>query len=146
MPTRKDARQDEWDARLAPGKPRRVRGAGRDQGLVLMLLAIGIPLVAFFIQVDGAVRFSTADKVFERTLTVDEQKEIRAAIDKHKAKLDTMQRIVEDVKETYRGETGASYERDVWVVHDKEGLAVPYKYILGLGALLFLIGLGKLFI
>jgi len=136
-----------------------------------MLLAIGIPLVAFFIQVDGAVRFSTADKVFERTLTVDEQKEIRAAIDKHKAKLDTMQRIVEDVKETYRGETGASYERDVWVVHDKEGLAVPYKYILGLGAerdvwvvhdkeglavpykyilglgaLLFLIGLGKLFI
>ena len=37
-------------------KPRRVRGAGRDQGLVLMLLAIGIPLVAFFIQVDGAVK------------------------------------------------------------------------------------------
>jgi hypothetical protein len=146
MPTRKDARQDEWDARLAPDKPRRARGAGRDQGLVLMLLAIGIPLVAFFIQVDGAVRFSTADRVFERTLTVDEQKEIRAAIDKHKAQLDTMQRIVEDVKETYRGETGASYERDVWVVHDKEGLAVPYKYILGLGALLFLIGLGKLFI
>jgi hypothetical protein len=145
MPTRKDARQDEWDARLAPDKPRRARGAGRDQGLVLMLLAIGIPLVAFFIQVDGVVRFSTADKVFERTLTVDEQKEIRAAIDKHKAKLDTMQRIVEEVKETYRGETGASYERDVWVVHDKEGLAVPYKYILGLGALLFLIGLGKLF-
>lgn len=146
MPTRKDARQDEWDARLAPAKPRRVRGAGRDQGLVLMLLAIGIPLVAFFIQVDGAVRFSTADKVFERTLTVDEQKEIRAAIDRQKAKLDTMQRIVEEVKETYRGETGASYERDVWVVHEKEGLAVPYKYILGLGALLFLIGLGKLFI
>ena len=146
MPTRKDIRRDEWDARQAPGKPRRARGSGRDQGLVLMLLAIGIPLVAFFIQVDGAVRLSTADKVFERTLTVAEQKEIRAAIDKHKAKLDTIQRIVEDVKETYRGETGASYERDVWVVHVKEGLAVPYKYILGLGALLFLIGVGKLFI
>jgi len=146
MPTRKDARQDEWDARLAPGKPRRTRGTGRDQGLVLMLLAIGIPLVAFFIQVDGAVRFSTVDKVFERTLTADEQKEIRTAIDKHKAKLDTMQRIVEDVKETFRGETGASYERDVWIIHVKEGLAIPYKYVLGLGALLFLIGLGKLFI
>jgi hypothetical protein len=143
MTTRKDARRDEWDARLAPGKPRRVRGTGREVGLSLMLLAVGLPLVVFFIQVDGAVRFSTADKVFERTLTPDEQREIRAAIDKHKAKLDTVQRIVESVKEKYRGETGASYERDVWVVHVKEGLAVPYKYVLALGALLFLVGLGR---
>ena len=147
MPTRKDARKDEWDARLAPGKPRRVRGAGGDQGLVLMLLAIGIPLVAFFIQVDGAVRFSTADKVFERTLTVNEQKEIRAAIDKNKAKLDTMQRIVEDVKETYRGETGASYKRPISGSSTRRR-AWPSRIstFSGLGALLFLIGLGKLFI
>jgi hypothetical protein len=54
-----------------------------------------------------------------------------------------MQRIVEEIKETYRGETGASYERDVWVVHVKEGLAIPFKYVLGLGALLFLVGIGK---
>jgi len=146
MFTRKEARRDEWDARNAPGKPRRERGSRREVGLALMLLAVGVPLVAYFIQVDGAVRFSSVDKVFERTLTPDEQQEIRAAIDKHKAKLDTIQRIVEDVKERYRGETGASYERDVWVVHVKEGLAVPYKYILALGALLFLLGLGKLVI
>ncbi|MCK7532120.1 MAG: hypothetical protein MZV63_14345 [Marinilabiliales bacterium] len=44
--------------------------------------------------------------VFERTLTAAEQQEIRAAIDKHKANLDTVQRIVEEIKETYRGETG----------------------------------------
>jgi len=146
MTTRKDARQDEWDARLAPTKPRRIRGAGRQAGLTLMLLAVGLPLVGFFIQVDGALRLSAVDKVFERTLTSDEQKEIRAAIDRHKTKLDTVQKIVENVKEKYRGETGASYERDVWVVHVKEGLAIPYKYVLGLGALLFLIGLGKLLI
>jgi hypothetical protein len=144
MTTRKDARRDDWDARLVPEKPRRLRGAGRNQGLTLMLLAVGIPFVVFFIQVDGAVRFWTTDKVFERTLTAAEQKEIRAAIDKHRAKLDPVQRIVEKIKESYRGETGASYDRDVWVVHVKEGLAVPYKYVLALGAVLFLVGLGKL--
>ena len=143
MKTRKDVRQDEWDARTVPPRVRR-RGEGRHAGLVLILLAIGIPLIAFFIQVDGALRFSEVDKVFERTLTAAEQQEIRTAIDKRKAGLDTVQRIVEEIKETYRGEIGASYERDVWVVHVKEGLAIPYKYILAVGALLFLVGIGKL--
>ncbi len=144
--SRKDARRDDWDARFAPEKVRRPRGAGRSQGLALMLLAVGIPLVAFFIQVDGALRLSTQDKVFERTLTSAEQQEIRAAVVKHQAGLDTIQRAVEKIKEKYRGETGASYDRDVWVVHVKDGLAIPYKYVLALGALLFLVGLGKLVI
>ncbi len=145
MNTRKDARRDEWDARFVE-KPVRRRGSGRNQGIMLILLAIGIPLVVFSIQVDGALRFSSKDMVFERTLTAAEHQEIRAAIDKHKANLDTVQRIVEEIKETYRGETGASYERDAWVVHVKEGLAIPFKYVLGLGALLFLVGIGKLII
>jgi hypothetical protein len=145
MNTRKDARRDEWDARFVE-KPVRRRGSGRNQGIMLILLAVGIPLVAFSIQVDGALRFSSKDMVFERTLTAAEHQEIRAAIDKHKANLDTVQRIVEEIKETYRGETGASYERDAWVVHVKEGLAIPYNYVLGLGALLFLVGIGKLII
>lgn len=145
--SRKNARRDEWDARLMPeGKPPRRRGSGRNQGLSLMLLAVGIPLVLFFIQVDGALRFSTEDKIYERTLTAAEQQEIRAAIANEQAKLDTIQKVVEQVKEKYRGETGASYDRDVWVVHVKEGLAIPFKYVLALGALLFLVGLGKLFI
>jgi len=143
MSTRKEARRDEWDARFVE-KPVRRRGSGRNQGIMLILLAVGIPLVAFFIQVDGALRFSSKDMVFERTLTAAEQQEIRAAVDKHKAKLDTVQRIVEEIKETYRGETGASYDRDAWVVQVKEGLAIPFKYVLGLGALLFLVGIGKL--
>ena len=145
MRNRKDARRDEWDARFVE-KPVRRRGSGRNQGVMLILLAIGIPLVAFFIQVDGALRFSSKDMVFERTLTAAEQQEIRAAIDKHKANLDTVQKIVEEIKETYRGETGASYDRDAWVVQVKEGLAIPFKYVLGLGALLFLVGIGKLII
>jgi len=143
MPTRKDARRDEWDARLPPPVSRR-RSDGRNQGLTLILIAIGIPLIVFFIQTDGALRFYEQDKVFERTLTPEEKQEIRAAIDKHKMKLDTVQRIVEEIKETYRNETGASYERDSWVVHIKEGFAIPYKYVLALGALIFLVGIGKL--
>jgi hypothetical protein len=146
MTTRKEARRDEWDARLTPGKPRRIRGAARSQGFTLMLLGIGIPLVLFFIQRDGVLRFSARDQVFERTLTSAEQQEIRAAVDRHKAKLDAVQRIVETIKERYRGETGASNDRDVWVVHVKDGLAVPYKYVLAAGALLFLVGLGKLIV
>jgi hypothetical protein len=142
MNTRKDARRDEWDARYVE-KPVRRRGSGRNQGVLLILLAVGIPLVAFFIQVDGALRFSSKDMVFERTLTAAEQQEIRAAVDKHKANLDTVQRIVEEIKETYRRETGASYDRDAWIVHVKEGLAIPFKYVLGLGAVLFLVGIGK---
>ena len=140
-------KKDIWDARFDPGVKRtRRRGGGRSQGLLLMLIAIGIPLVVLFIQVDGALRFSEQDKVLERTLTTAEQQEIRAAIDKHRVKLDTVQRIVEEIKETYRGETGASYERDVWVVQVKEGLAIPFKYVLAFGAILFLIGIGKLII
>lgn len=144
--SRKDARRDEWDARFAPENVRRRRGSGRNQGLTLMLLAVGIPLVVFFIQVDGALRFSTQDKVFERTLTDAERQEIRAAVAAEQAKLDPVQKAVEKIKEKYRGETGERYDRDVWVVRVKEGLAIPFKYILAFGALLFLVGLGKLFI
>jgi hypothetical protein len=138
-------KKDDWDARFAPQVKRRwLRGSGRSQGLLLILLAVGIPLVVFFLQEDGALRFYEQDKIFERTLTSEERQEIRQAIDKYKAKLDTIQRVVEDVKDKYRGETGVSYDRDMWVVHTKDGLAIPFKYVLAFGAVLFLVGVGKL--
>ncbi|MBE3125129.1 MAG: hypothetical protein IMZ57_05655 [Acidobacteria bacterium] len=138
-------KKDDWDARFIPeAKTRRWGSSGRSQGLFLILVAIGIPLVAFFFQVDGALRFYETDKVFERTLTQAETQEIQTAINKHKAKLDKIQRVIEEVKEKYRGETGESYDRDAWIVHVKEGLAIPFKYVLAFGAVLFLIGIGKL--
>jgi len=138
-------KRDDWDARFIPEAKRRRWGAsGRSQGLLLMLVAVGIPLVVFFIQEDGALRFSARDKIFERTLTQAEKQEIQTAVNDHKAQLDKIQRVVEEVKERYRGETGESYDRDAWVVHIKEGLAIPFKYVLAFGAILFLIGVGKL--
>jgi uncharacterized protein HemX len=137
-------KKDEWDARYTPEKVRRRGGNGRSQGLLLILVAIGIPLIVFFLQEDGALRFYQEDKIFERTLTPAERQEIHQAVAEQKAKLDKVQRAVEDVKQKYRGETGESYDRDVWVVHVKQGLAIPFKYVLAFGAILFLIGIGKL--
>jgi len=137
--------KDEWDARYIPETKRsRRRGGNRSQGLLLILLAVGLPLVVFFLQEDGALRFYETDKVFERRLTQAEKQEIQAAVNNHKAKLDKIQRVIEEVKEKYRGETGESYDRDAWIVHVKEGLAIPFKYVLAFGAILFLIGIGKL--
>ena len=138
-------KRDDWDARFIPeAKTRRWGASGRSQGLLLILLAVGIPLVVFFLQEDGALRFYNTDKVFERTLTQAEKQEIQAAVNNHKAKLDKIQRVIEEVKEKYRGETGENYDRDAWIVHVKEGLAIPFKYVLAFGAILFLIGIGKL--
>jgi hypothetical protein len=145
MRTVKDPRLDKWDARFQPPPPRR-RKRGRGQGLLLMLVGIGLPLIAFFLQTDGALRFFEVDKVFERAVTPQEKQEIRAAIANHMKKLDTVQRIVEKIKEAYRNETGASYQRDMWVVHVKQGFAIPFKYVLGLGVIIHLIGIGKLFL
>lgn len=145
MRTLKDARQDEWDARFQPPPPRR-RRRGRGLGLLLMLVGAGLPLIVFFLQTDGALRFFEVDKVIERTLTPQEKQEIRTAIANHMKKLDTVQRIVEKIKEAYRNETGASYQRDMWVVHVKQGFAIPFKYVLGLGVIIHLIGIGKLFL
>ncbi|MCK7532121.1 MAG: hypothetical protein MZV63_14350 [Marinilabiliales bacterium] len=47
MRTRKDVRRDEWDARFVE-KPVRRRGIRPQPGVVLILLAVGIPLIAFF--------------------------------------------------------------------------------------------------
>ena len=136
--------KDDWDARFIPEKRPRWFSEGRRQGLMLILVAIGIPLVVFFFQDDGALRFYSSEKVFERNITPKERQEIGAAVEAYKARLDTVQRLVEDVKEKYRGEIGEGYGSETWVVHEKDGFAIPFKYFLGLGALLGLIGVGKL--
>ncbi len=135
--------KDDWDARFIPPKRRRMSD-GRRQGLLIILVAIGIPLVVFFLQDEGKLRFTTRETVFERTLTPAEKQEIRQAVAKHRESLDTVRKAVEEVKEKYRGELGEAYDRDVWVVTTREGLAIPFKYFLALGGVLFLVGVGRL--
>lgn len=135
--------KDEWDARFIPTK-RRGLSEGRRQGLLIILIAIGIPLVVFFFQDEGKLRFTTRETVFERTLTPTEKQEIRQVVEKHKENLDGLRKAVEEIKEKYRGEIGEGYDRELWVVTTKEGLAIPFKYFLALGAVLFLVGVGKL--
>ena len=134
--------KDDWDARSIPAR-RRSMSDGRRQGLLLILIAIGIPLVVFFLQEDGKLRFTTRETVFERTLTPAEKQEIRQAVDKHKENLDGLRKVLEEIKEKYRGEIGEAYDRDIWVVTTREGLAIPFKYFLAFGALLFLVGVGR---
>jgi hypothetical protein len=135
--------KDEWDARSIPAR-RRGMSEGRRQGLLIMLVAIGIPLVVFFFQDDGKLRFTSRETVFERTLTPAENQEIRQAVAKHKENLDGLRKTVEEIKEKYRGEIGEGYDREIWVVTTREGLAIPFKYFLALGAILFLVGVGRL--
>lgn len=135
--------KDDWDARTIPAKRPRFK-EGRRQGLLLILAAIGIPLIVFFFQDEGELRFYGSEKVFERNITPTERAEIRAAIDKQTARLDKIQRAIEEIKQKYRGQIGEGYYRERWVVHSKEGFAVPFKYFLALGGIIGLIGLGKL--
>ncbi len=137
--------KDEWDARTIPLKRRGI-SEGRKQGLLLLLVAVGIPLIVSFFQDDGALRFYPTERVFERTITPRESQEIKAAVDKYKAKLDGIQRAVEDVKQRYRGMMGEGYTTERWVIHTVDGFAVPFKYFLAFGAVLALIGIAKLII
>jgi hypothetical protein len=135
---------DDWDARRLP-LPRRPRvQRGWRQGLVLILAAVGIPLAAFFFQDEGALRFARSENVFERNITPTERREIKDAIDRYKARLDGIRKVVEEVKERYRAEIGEGYYSERWIVHSKAGFAIPFKYVLALGAVLALVGIGKL--
>ncbi len=148
MRRRKKAKTEEgaggdWNAKFAGyAKPR--MSTGRRQGLFIMLLAVGIPFVVFFFQKDGNIRITGKTQFFERTLTAKEKAEILLAVEKQRSNMDEVQRIVEEIKEKYRAGIGEDYYRDLWIVRVNDGFSLPYKYVLGLCGILFLVGLGKL--
>ena len=148
MRRRKETKPDEkaggdWDPRIMNYKKPRM-SAGRRQGLFIMFLAVGIPFVVFFFQKDGHIRITGKTQFFERTLTARERAEILLAVERQRSDMDEVQRIVEEIKEKYRAGIGQDYYRDLWIVRVNDGFSLPYKYVLGLCGILFLVGLGKL--
>ena len=116
---------------------------GRRTGLLLVLIGIGLPLILSFFQIDGVFRFFGSSMAAERTLTPQEIKEIKVAVDTKKNRLDEMQRAVEYVKEKYRKQLGEDYYKDVWFVREYHGFLVPFKYVIALGILFVFVGTGK---
>ncbi len=148
MRKKKDVKEEEraggdWNPRIMRYKGPRL-STGRRQGLFIMLLALGIPVVVFFFQVDGEIRITGKTQFFERTLTAKEKAEILLAVENYKSGLDGIQKVVEGIKEKYRAGIGEDYYRDLWIVRVNDGFSLPYKYVLGLCGILFLVGVGKL--
>lgn len=116
---------------------------GRKTGLLLILIGIGLPLLLSFFQTEGAFRFFSSSMIAERTLTSQEINEIRVAVDKKKSCLDELQRAVAFIKEKYRKQLGEDYYKDIWQVRKYHGFLIPFKYMIALGLLLVLVGVGK---
>jgi predicted lipase len=111
----------------------------RKSWAIYILIGIGIPLILFFFQEDGDLRFFSSEKVFERSLTSLETQEIKKAIESKRMHMNGTQRIIEEIKEKYRKQLGEDYYKERWIVH-----SIPYRYSIAIGIILFLIGIGKL--
>jgi len=118
----------------------------RKSGVSLILIGLGIPLVLFFFQTDGEFRFVGKVQVFERSLTPAEINSLKKVIQEKKENMGLVQKAVEGVKEKYRKRIGEDYYKDQWTVQVKGGFAIPFRYIIGFGLILVLLGLGRVII
>jgi hypothetical protein len=99
----------------------------RKLGVILILVGIGIPLALYFFQVSGEITFKE-DKIIERVLTENEKQKIVKAEEKYKADKD-MKAFYDQLSENvFRIPHG--------------GLAFPYKYSIGIGIIIELLGIG----
>jgi hypothetical protein len=116
----------------------------RRTGLLLILIGIGIPLILSFFQEEGEFRFYSKTRIVERGLIEQEQKEIELALFQKKQNMDDTQRVVEEIKDAYRKLLGEDYYKDKWIFREYHGFLIPFKYAIGLGMLIGLVGLGRL--
>lgn len=116
---------------------------GRKTGILLILIGIGLPLILSFIQDNGEFRFYNSSLVAERSLAPDEIVSIKKAIAEKKQRMDSLQRVSEEVKSIARKQLGEDYFKDKWTVREYSGFSLPFKYVIALGLLFVLIGIGK---
>jgi len=117
---------------------------GRKTGILLILIGIGLPLILSFFQDEGEFRFFSKSFVAERSLAPVEIASIKKAMAEKKQRMDTLQRVSEEVKSAARKQLGEDYFKDKWIVREYSGFSIPFKYTIALGLLLFLVGIGKL--
>jgi hypothetical protein len=115
----------------------------RRTGVLLILIGIGIPLVMFFIQTDGELRFFSSSFIAQRSLSPTEIAEIKKAIEAKKNQMGKVEKAAEAVKERYRKQMGEDYFKETWFVRRYSGFSIPFRYFLALGLLLILVGIGR---
>jgi hypothetical protein len=123
---------------------RKIMTDGRKVGILLLLIGIGLPLILSFFQNDGEFRFYNASLIAERNLAPAEVASIKKAIAEEKKRMDTFQRVSEEVKSAARKQLGEDYFKDKWIIREYSGFSIPFKYVIALGLLFVLIGIGKL--
>lgn len=118
----------------------------RRTGVLLVLIGIGIPLIMFFIQTDGELRFFSSSFIAERSLSPTEVAEIKKAVEAKKNQMGKVEKAVDAVKQRYRKQMGEDYFRETWFVRRYSGFFVPFRYFFALGLLLILVGIGRFII
>lgn len=118
----------------------------RRTGILLILAGIGIPLILFFIQTDGELRFFSSSFIAERTLSPIEVAEVKKAIEVKKSQMGKVEKAAEAVKQRYRKQMGEDYFKETWFVRRYGGFSIPFKYALALGSIFLLIGIGRFII
>lgn len=122
-------------------------------GILLILIGVGIPLVLFFFQEDGEIRLGRdVVKEVERNLTPEEiefRKRQKELIEAEKAKL--TKKEIEDMgyydrwmypllEGTIKDEDFLKKEK--WTVRTEGKRLMPYKYTVGIGIVVILVGIG----
>ena len=115
----------------------------RRTGVLLILIGIGIPLVMFFIQTDGELRFFSSSFIAQRSLSPTEIAAIKKAIEAKKNQMGKVEKAAEAIKERYRKQMGEDYFKETWFVRRYSGFSIPFRYFLALGLLLILVGIGR---
>ncbi len=122
---------------------RKFMNDNRKTGFILILVGIGLPLIIFFLLESGSLRLFSSTMVAERSLTPREIIEIKRIIIERKKRMTGIEKAVEEVKESYRKKLGEDYFKERWLVRWEKGFILSFKYILAIGSLFFLVGLGK---
>jgi len=108
-------------------------------GIILILVGVGIPLVLFFFQENGDLKFKNPTvKVIERKLNPKEIEIIEKKREEDKTRKTSYLTYLDEF-------FGKDYwKKEEWTIQHIEVYLIPYKYSIGIGIALILIGIGMI--